>query len=272
MLKSHGNDCIPATSLRPQARQDQEPHERAGRVRPVPGRGLGNSTNGRRCKAALTTVHCVILELLLYSVYRRARWRLLDMCGSQPTDRPRRARAWGRRSAPSQGYAMMHGLKLDRVFVERAVSGSRPIAERPEGGKLLAAAQGRGRDHHAEAGSDVPLCPRRARRPREAEGPGRQPSHDRPGRGRDRQRHLQAGLHDPLGRGRGRARPDQGEDRGREARPEVPRPIPGRGRALRLSARRAGGASCPNRASRLRSDTPASSRPGEHRFGRSRRR
>jgi DNA invertase Pin-like site-specific DNA recombinase len=40
-----------------------------------------------------------------------------------------------------QGYAMMHGLKLDRVFVERAVSGSRPIAERPEGGKLLSSAQ-----------------------------------------------------------------------------------------------------------------------------------
>src|SRR5918993_5260499 len=39
-----------------------------------------------------------------------------------------------------QGYAMMHGLKLDRVFVERAVSGSRPIAERPEGAKLMAAA------------------------------------------------------------------------------------------------------------------------------------
>jgi DNA invertase Pin-like site-specific DNA recombinase len=35
----------------------------------------------------------------------------------------------------------MHGLKLDRIFVERAVSGSRPIAERPEGGKLLAAAR-----------------------------------------------------------------------------------------------------------------------------------
>jgi DNA invertase Pin-like site-specific DNA recombinase len=39
-----------------------------------------------------------------------------------------------------EGYAMMHGLTLDRVFVERAVSGSRPIAERPEGAKLLGAA------------------------------------------------------------------------------------------------------------------------------------
>ena len=39
------------------------------------------------------------------------------------------------------GYAMMHGLKLDRVFVERAVSGSRPISDRPEGAKLMAAAR-----------------------------------------------------------------------------------------------------------------------------------
>src|SRR5919199_4565037 len=39
-----------------------------------------------------------------------------------------------------QGYAMMHGLTLDQVFVERAVSGSKPIGERPEGAKLLAAA------------------------------------------------------------------------------------------------------------------------------------
>src|SRR5829696_2007476 len=40
-----------------------------------------------------------------------------------------------------EGYAMMVGLVLDRVFVERGVSGSRPIGERPEGGKLLAMAQ-----------------------------------------------------------------------------------------------------------------------------------
>jgi DNA invertase Pin-like site-specific DNA recombinase len=33
----------------------------------------------------------------------------------------------------------MQGLKLDRVFVERGVSGSKPLGERPEGGKLLAA-------------------------------------------------------------------------------------------------------------------------------------
>lgn len=37
------------------------------------------------------------------------------------------------------GYAQMHGLAVDRVFVERGVSGSRPLAERPEGAALLAA-------------------------------------------------------------------------------------------------------------------------------------
>jgi DNA invertase Pin-like site-specific DNA recombinase len=36
-----------------------------------------------------------------------------------------------------QGYAMMHGLTLDRVFVERGVSGSKPLNERPDGAKLL---------------------------------------------------------------------------------------------------------------------------------------
>jgi DNA invertase Pin-like site-specific DNA recombinase len=36
------------------------------------------------------------------------------------------------------GYAMQHGLTFDRVFVERGVSGSRPLAERPEGSALLA--------------------------------------------------------------------------------------------------------------------------------------
>src|SRR5215217_5829864 len=36
-----------------------------------------------------------------------------------------------------EGYALMHGLALDKVFVERGVSGSKPIHERPEGAKLL---------------------------------------------------------------------------------------------------------------------------------------
>jgi len=35
------------------------------------------------------------------------------------------------------GYAMMHGLALDRIFIERGVSGSKPLVERPEGAALL---------------------------------------------------------------------------------------------------------------------------------------
>lgn len=35
------------------------------------------------------------------------------------------------------GYALMKGLALDRVFVERGVSGSVPLSQRPEGALLL---------------------------------------------------------------------------------------------------------------------------------------
>ena len=37
-----------------------------------------------------------------------------------------------------EGYAMMHGMMIDRHFIERGISGSKPLAERPEGVKLLA--------------------------------------------------------------------------------------------------------------------------------------
>jgi DNA invertase Pin-like site-specific DNA recombinase len=37
------------------------------------------------------------------------------------------------------GYALMHGLTVDQVFVERGVSGSKPLADRPQGAALLAA-------------------------------------------------------------------------------------------------------------------------------------
>jgi putative DNA-invertase from lambdoid prophage Rac len=37
------------------------------------------------------------------------------------------------------GYVQMHGLALDKVFVERGVSGSKPLSERPHGAALLAA-------------------------------------------------------------------------------------------------------------------------------------
>jgi len=39
------------------------------------------------------------------------------------------------------GYALMRGMEINRVFVERAVSGSVPLSERPQGGALLELAQ-----------------------------------------------------------------------------------------------------------------------------------
>ncbi|MDR4307696.1 recombinase family protein [Chelatococcus sambhunathii] len=45
----------------------------------------------------------------------------------------------GQQERAIAGYAMMHGLAVDRVFVERGVSGSKPLADRPEGAKLLQA-------------------------------------------------------------------------------------------------------------------------------------
>ncbi len=37
------------------------------------------------------------------------------------------------------GYAMIHGFVVDRIFVERGVSGSKPLSDRPEGASLLSA-------------------------------------------------------------------------------------------------------------------------------------
>jgi putative DNA-invertase from lambdoid prophage Rac len=37
------------------------------------------------------------------------------------------------------GHALMHGLTMDRMFVERVASGSTPLADRPQGAALLAA-------------------------------------------------------------------------------------------------------------------------------------
>jgi DNA invertase Pin-like site-specific DNA recombinase len=36
-----------------------------------------------------------------------------------------------------EGYALMHGLTVDRMFIERGVSGSTPLSERPQGAALL---------------------------------------------------------------------------------------------------------------------------------------
>ena len=84
-----------------------------------------------------------------------------------------------------EGYAMMQGLPLDAVFVERGVSGSKPLGERPEGARLLAALKS----------GDTVIAAKLDRMFRSAlnaldvlgqsEGPGRQSAHDRPRRRRD---------------------------------------------------------------------------------------
>jgi putative DNA-invertase from lambdoid prophage Rac len=40
-----------------------------------------------------------------------------------------------------EGYAMMQGMTLSEIFVERGVSGSKALGERPEGARLLAVLQ-----------------------------------------------------------------------------------------------------------------------------------
>src|SRR4051794_34747769 len=40
-----------------------------------------------------------------------------------------------------EGYAQMHDLSVDQHFVEKGVSGSVPMSDRPEGAKLLARLQ-----------------------------------------------------------------------------------------------------------------------------------
>src|SRR3984885_8922709 len=40
-----------------------------------------------------------------------------------------------------EGYAMIHALQVDEMFVERGVSGAKPLRDRPEGGRLLAVLQ-----------------------------------------------------------------------------------------------------------------------------------
>ncbi len=43
-----------------------------------------------------------------------------------------------------EGYAMMNGLTLDSIFVERGVSRSKPLGQRSQGERLLSTLQRRG--------------------------------------------------------------------------------------------------------------------------------
>jgi len=61
-----------------------------------------------------------------------------------------------------EGYAMMLDLRIDRVFVERGVSGSKPLGERPEGAALLCVLQPG--DRPATVPCDVQVFPLAVRR------------------------------------------------------------------------------------------------------------
>ena len=43
----------------------------------------------------------------------------------------------GQQQRQIDGYCLMHGLTLEAMFIERGVSGSKPLGERPEGRRLL---------------------------------------------------------------------------------------------------------------------------------------
>lgn len=49
-----------------------------------------------------------------------------------------------------EGYAMMHGLEIDEIFIERAVSGWKPFDSRPQGSRLAGLLQK----------GDTLLCPK----------------------------------------------------------------------------------------------------------------
>jgi putative DNA-invertase from lambdoid prophage Rac len=53
------------------------------------------------------------------------------------------------------GYAMMKGWTVAGFFIERGVSGSVPLADRPEGKRLLAAA---GKGPFAETAAEYRCC------------------------------------------------------------------------------------------------------------------
>ncbi len=83
------------------------------------------------------------------------------------------------------GYAMMHGLSDVQAFVERGVSGSVPLTDRPQGKALLATLKSGDVVITAKLDRMFPIRPRCAGRAERSEGAESQPAHDRPRRRRD---------------------------------------------------------------------------------------
>ena len=165
----------------------------------------------------------------------RARVRLLPRLDPRPGQRRREPR---RAATHDRGLRHDERLDIERVFVERGVSGSKPL-DRTPGGRRADPRSAPGRyGYYPEARSHVPLRARCARRAGQAEGQRHQPAHDRPGRRCHRQRHLQAGVHHPLRRGGGGARPHPRADHRGEGRSA--RSVAGSSAASRRSATRKG--------------------------------
>ncbi len=103
---------------------------------------------------------------------------------------------------------------------------------------VAGSAKARGRADHPEAGSHVPIRPGCAGRACQAEGPQRQPAHDRPGWGRDGEWDQQAGLHHPVRSRRGRTGPHPRAGDAGEAGSAPAEPLPRRHCPFWLPGRR----------------------------------
>jgi hypothetical protein len=64
--------------------------------------------------------------------------RVYGYCRVSTLQQSEEGESLGQQERAINGYAMMNNLTLDKVFVERGVSGSKPLADRPQGNALLA--------------------------------------------------------------------------------------------------------------------------------------
>ena len=80
------------------------------------------------------------------------------------------------------GYAMMNDWTIDRMYIERGMSGSKPLNDRPQGALLLSALQAGDVILTTEARSHVPQCAGRAGHAQGVQGEGYQVAHAGPWR------------------------------------------------------------------------------------------
>jgi DNA invertase Pin-like site-specific DNA recombinase len=84
----------------------------------------------------LLYVDCLFLRVYLFTgIFGMAIYGYCRVSTDRQADE---GESLGAQQRTVEGYAMMHGMTIDRHFIERGISGSKPLAERPEGVKLLA--------------------------------------------------------------------------------------------------------------------------------------